>query len=92
MPVMNGLSLAEELQTKRPGLKVILMSGHSEEVIITQGRTDPARDLLQKPFLPDVLVRKVREVLDQGSRRVTRSAPIRPITTGGLNSGLPAPL
>jgi len=41
------------------------MSGHSLDVINNQSVPDPAPDLLQKPFLPQVLVRKVREVLDQ---------------------------
>jgi two-component system, cell cycle sensor histidine kinase and response regulator CckA len=68
MPVMNGLRLAEELRNRHPRLKVVFMSGHSEEVISHQSGPDPAPDLLQKPFLPEVLVRKVRSVLDQSDR------------------------
>jgi PAS domain S-box-containing protein len=67
MPVMNGLRLAEELRQRRPSLRVIFMSGHAEEVISKQGGPDLAPDLLAKPFLPEVLVRKVREVLGQSS-------------------------
>ena len=70
MPVMNGLRLAEELRNMRPSLKVIFMSGHSEDVINGQSGVNPAPDLLQKPFVPQVLVRKVREILDQASSRV----------------------
>jgi signal transduction histidine kinase/FixJ family two-component response regulator len=65
MPVMNGLRLAEELRSRRPEIKVVFMSGHSMELINNQSLPDPAPDLLQKPFGPQVLVRKVREVLDQ---------------------------
>jgi len=64
MPVMNGLRLAEEFRSKRPDIKVVFMSGHSEEVINGQRGPNPSSDILQKPFGPDVLVRKVREVLD----------------------------
>jgi PAS domain S-box-containing protein len=67
MPIMNGLRLAEELRTRRPGVKLIFMSGHSEEVINGQSGPNPPSDLLQKPFVPEVLVRKVREVLDTPS-------------------------
>ena len=65
MPVMNGLRLADELRSQRPGIRVVFMSGHSMDVISNQSIPDPAPDLLQKPFMPQVLVRKVREVLDQ---------------------------
>jgi two-component system, cell cycle sensor histidine kinase and response regulator CckA len=64
MPVMSGLQLAEELVERCPKLKIILMSGHAEEVISNQGVLDSALEFLSKPFLPDVLVRKVRDVLD----------------------------
>jgi PAS domain S-box-containing protein len=65
MPVMNGLRLAEELRARRQEIKVVFMSGHSLELIHHQSVPDPAPDLLHKPFLPQVLVRKVREVLDE---------------------------
>src|SRR5450756_1065495 len=65
MPVMNGLRLAEELRSRRPEIKVVFMSGHSMELINNQSLPDCAPDLLQKPFVPQVLVRKVREILDQ---------------------------
>jgi two-component system, cell cycle sensor histidine kinase and response regulator CckA len=78
MPVMNGLRLAEELRNRRPNLKVIFMSGHAEEVINQQSGPNPTPEILQKPFVPDVLVRKVREILDT------------PRTGSGLNpKGLP---
>jgi len=77
MPVMNGLKLAEELRSLRPELKIIFMSGHAPEMINSQGGSDPAPDLLSKPFLPSALVRKVREVLDQPSDSVRTALPAR---------------
>src|SRR5262249_25960111 len=76
MPVMNGLRLAEELRHWRPSLKVVYMSGHSEEVINGQSGPNPPADLIQKPFVPEFLVRKVREVLDASgaSRRDYRAS------------------
>jgi PAS domain S-box-containing protein len=76
MPVMNGLRLAEELRNRRPSLRVIFMSGHAEEVISKQSGPDPALDLLAKPFLPEMLVRRVREVLGQSSNTVLASRAV----------------
>ena len=74
MPVMNGLRLAEELRSRRPSLNVVFMSGHAEDVISGQGRVSPAADLLQKPFLPDVLVQRVRGILDRTSDQPSQSS------------------
>jgi PAS domain S-box-containing protein len=74
MPAMNGLRMVEEFQKRRPGLNVIFMSGHAEEMISRQGGPDPVPDVLQKPFTPDVLVRRVREILDRGSAKGERRA------------------
>ena len=62
-----AVRLAEELRSRRPSLNVVFMSGHAEDVISGQGCVSPAADLLQKPFFPDVLVQKVRGVLDRTS-------------------------
>jgi len=69
MPVMNGLRLVEELRKRRPDIKVICMSGHSDDILNRQRELDPQPELLRKPFLPAALVRRVREVLDQGQER-----------------------
>jgi PAS domain S-box-containing protein len=69
MPVMNGLRLAEELRSRRSNLNVVFMSGHAQDVTTGQGGLSPIPDLLQKPFLPDALVKKVREILDRGERQ-----------------------
>jgi PAS domain S-box-containing protein len=84
MPMMNGLKLAEELRDRRRSLRVIFMSGHAEEMITKQGGPDPALDLLSKPFLPDVLVRKVRETLAQGGDDIAARR-----ANGGTRSPVP---
>ena len=79
MPVMNGLKLADELKKRRPDLKLIFMSGHAEDMITRQNNgLELPEEFLAKPFLPDVLVSKVREVLDQ------RAAKSRGTTDSGF--------
>jgi PAS domain S-box-containing protein len=72
MPNMNGLRLVEELRKVRPGIKIVCMTGHSEDVFARQTGPDALVDLLRKPFKPDVLVRKVREILEPS--RASRTA------------------
>jgi PAS domain S-box-containing protein len=78
MPVMNGLTLAEELSIRRPVLKVIFMSGHAEEVINRQSGPNPTPEILQKPFAPNILVRRVREILDEPPTVSDPIAKVRP--------------
>jgi CheY-like chemotaxis protein len=63
MPQMNGRELAERLVARRPGLGVLFMSGYTDDQVLAHGVARGA-GFLQKPFTPDVLARKVREVLD----------------------------
>jgi len=65
MPGMNGSQLADELCHERPAVKVLYISGYPEDAIARHGVLEPDRSFLQKPFPPGVLLRKVREVLDQ---------------------------
>lgn len=64
MPGLGGRALAEQLHQTRPGMKVLFMSGYTDEAIAQHGILDPGIFLLQKPFPPIQLARKVREVLD----------------------------
>jgi PAS domain S-box-containing protein len=65
MPEMNGKALAERLTVLWPGLKVLFVSGYTDETVARQGILDEGRAFLPKPFSPEVLARKVREVLDR---------------------------
>jgi PAS domain S-box-containing protein len=64
LPRMSGPKVAEHLARLRPGLKVLFMSGYTNNALLHQGVLEAAKALLQKPFTPSSLGRKVREVLD----------------------------
>jgi len=68
MPGMNGRVLAEQLSPRQPGIKVLYMSGYTDSFIAGHGVLDPKTHLLHKPFTEGVLIRKVREVLDDGKK------------------------
>ena len=65
MPGMSGRSLADQLATRCPGLRVLYMSGYTDDGIVRHGMLEPGLAYLQKPFRPDALVQKVREVLNR---------------------------
>jgi PAS domain S-box-containing protein len=63
MPAMSGKTLASRLTAARPALKVLFMSGYTDDVIGRHGVLDATVAYLQKPFTPEQLARKVRGVL-----------------------------
>jgi PAS domain S-box-containing protein len=65
MPGASGPELTRQLIEQRPALKVIYMSGHTEDVIVQHGVLKPGLAFLRKPFTSETLGRKVREVLDR---------------------------
>jgi two-component system cell cycle sensor histidine kinase/response regulator CckA len=64
MPGMSGRELAERLAPERPSMKVLYTSGYTDDAMVRQGVLNAGVAFLQKPFVPDTLTRKVREVLD----------------------------
>jgi two-component system NtrC family sensor kinase len=71
---MNGRQLADEALRRRPSLKVLYATGYTRNAIIHQGRLDADVELLTKPFTPDILASKVKQILEADSElKVTES-------------------
>ena len=64
MPEVSGRELADQLVQLRPDMKVLFMSGYTDDAVVRHGILQEGIAYLQKPFTPDTLARKVRAVLD----------------------------
>jgi PAS domain S-box-containing protein len=71
MPGMNGLMLAERIAGQRPHARILFMTAYAGEVLQERGVVLESQHWLQKPFRPDELARKVREVLDRPPKGLT---------------------
>jgi FixJ family two-component response regulator len=63
LPQMGGRALAEQLTAKVPTMRILFMSGYTDDAIVHHGVLDPGTPFLQKPFTARGLTGKVREVL-----------------------------
>ncbi len=72
LPEMRGQQLADQLTRRYPGLTVMYMSGYTDNALMHGGTLPEGTKFLQKPFTPDVVLRKIREVLDEAATRQTR--------------------
>jgi DNA-binding response OmpR family regulator len=65
MPHLSGRELAEQLRALRPQMKVLFITGHTDDALVRHGLLPAEVELLLKPLSPSKLVAKVREVLDK---------------------------
>jgi CheY-like chemotaxis protein len=67
MPGMSGYELVERARSLRPDMRILFVSGYSEEAITRQRQLATDVELLAKPFTPGVLTAKIRQLLDHAS-------------------------
>jgi two-component system, cell cycle sensor histidine kinase and response regulator CckA len=77
MPQMSGPELAKRLAGARPEMRVLCMSGYTDDSIVRHGVLEARLAFLQKPITPEGLTTRVRDVLDGRNGRM--SAPARPV-------------
>jgi FixJ family two-component response regulator len=68
---MSGREVARRLASLHPEMKVLYMSGYTDDAIVQHGVLEPGLFFLQKPFTPNALVKKVREVLDTSQQKLS---------------------
>jgi PAS domain S-box-containing protein len=64
MPQMGGRELAENLRSRLPEIKILFTSGYTDDAVVRKGVIEADTNFIQKPFSPDKLAEKIREILD----------------------------
>ncbi|MBC7784083.1 MAG: PAS domain S-box protein [Burkholderiales bacterium] len=72
MPLLGGRQLAEQLEITRPGIRVLFLSGYTDDAVVRHGILQAEVAFLQKPFSPIALAQKVRDVLDGPAAQLGR--------------------
>jgi PAS domain S-box-containing protein len=83
MPGMNGRELADRARVVMPNIRVLFMTGYSQDAIVHQGRLDPDVELLEKPFRRESLAVRVRAILDTEIHVTSVSFPGGPTSASG---------
>ncbi|HEU4684454.1 MAG TPA: response regulator, partial [Nitrospira sp.] len=77
MPGMGGRELAQHLSVIKPELRVLFMSGYTDDLGILAGQEEGTTGFLQKPFTPEVLAQAIRQLLDSSRARTKALASSR---------------
>ena len=64
MPGMNGVEVAARIAESYPGIRIFFMSGYADQDLVRQGLLEPGTHFLQKPFTPQELAERIRNILD----------------------------
>jgi PAS domain S-box-containing protein len=75
LPGMGGRELSEIIKRARPHIKVLFTSGYTNDAVMLQGIVEQGVEFMQKPFTPDTLTRRVREVLDSANAGSATAQP-----------------
>jgi two-component system, cell cycle sensor histidine kinase and response regulator CckA len=88
MPKTSGRTLADLLTIRRPTLRILYMSGYTDDAIAHHGVLEPGAALLQKPFTPAMLVNQVRGVLSDEARADAPAAPAPAVESVPMERGV----
>ena len=94
MPKMSGRELVEKVTLARPGIKVLYMSGYTDDTMLRHGIQDAETNFLAKPFTPATMTVKVRGVLDSPHLASSAREPTRirsDLATGQGDADLKTP-
>jgi DNA-binding response OmpR family regulator len=94
MPQMSGRELAQRLAPLRPDMRILYMSGYTDDDIVRHGVLEAGMAFISKPFTPDALAAKLREVLDPPPKAspVTHPDALAPVSPGPVPVGSPPSL
>jgi len=85
MPKMSGKELYDQIKVIAPRIKVLFMSGYTDDALAHHGVLGPELSFLEKPFSPSGLARKVREVIDKTNGRARFTSKIATNGNGVVN-------